>query len=146
MRVVIAGTREGCSYAHLYRAVRNSGFQITHVICGGCRGVDALAVDFATNHRLTIDVRFADWNGIDAMGKKKGRKAGPQRNLQMLAMADALIALPGGGPGTKNIIALAKIAKLYVHEEPVPKEGQWVDDGESYIDPITYSKLWRYEI
>jgi len=119
-------------------------FPVTHVIMGAAPGVDTLAGRFATNHGLDLTVVPAQWNAKDAFGERLGKRAGPLRNLQMLAMADALIALPGtSSKGTWNIISQAEAARMRIYWERVFEPFHWEDDGKSLIDPRTLARIER---
>ena len=110
MRVIVAGGREVTDPALVAKAIEASGFEITELVSGGARGVDALGEAWALAHGLPVRIFRADW-------KKHGRKAGPLRNREMAAYAEALIAIPTGGPGTQNMIKEAWLAKRpqYIH-------------------------------
>lgn len=111
MKVVIAGSRDITDTTLLEEAIRDSGFEITEVLCGRATGVDELGRIWA--EREGIPVRFfpADW-------KKYGKSAGPRRNAEMAREADALIAVTYGSRGTTNMIHQAQIygRKIYVKE------------------------------
>lgn len=71
---------------------------------------DSLGERYAQERGLAIERHPADWNA-------HGRAAGPIRNEEMAATADALIAFPLEGQqnrGTYNMIALAKEHGLLV--------------------------------
>ena len=52
LRTIIAGTREGCTYEQLYKAVRECGWEVAAVIC---TPGNRLAHRLATNHRLPLE-------------------------------------------------------------------------------------------
>lgn len=108
MRVIIAGGRDLTEYYEVCKAVHRSGFEITEVVSGGARGADTLGELWAEANRVPVKQFPADW-------KTHGRSAGPIRNSDMADYADALIAIPTGGPGTRNMIAQAKARGLKVH-------------------------------
>lgn len=116
MRVIIAGTREGCSYGLLWRALRATGWPVTQIICGGCRGVDAQVARLATQQRIPLHVEPARWN-------QHGRAAGPIRNARMALLGDALLALPGKGSGTYSMIACARKQGLLLRVLPLADSG-----------------------
>lgn len=117
MKVIISGTRTIKDAALLEKAIADSGYTITRVIHGGARGVDTLAAQWASAHRVPTSVYLADWDG-------HGKAAGPIRNGDMLKDADALVAVwDGASPGTANMIRQAMNAGLrtYVHRvDPTP--------------------------
>lgn len=80
------------------------------IISGGAAGADALGERYAIERGLELDRHPADW-------KTYGRSAGPRRNAEMAAIADALIAFPKEGEanrGTMNMINNAKKKGLLV--------------------------------
>lgn len=75
------------------------------------RGVDTLAVEFASKYNIPIKPFPANWD-------KYGRAAGPIRNSQMANYADSLICCwDGKSRGSKNMIeTMQKMSKLvYIH-------------------------------
>lgn len=102
MKVVVAGSREIADPAVVERAIRESGFEITTLICGMARGVDMLAYHWAKDNNVPVVEYPADWN-------KYGKSAGMRRNREMVAVADAaIIVWDGNSPGTENTIGLVK--------------------------------------
>jgi hypothetical protein len=113
MKVIIAGGREINDYELLLKAVLNAGFDITAVVSGGARGVDAMGERFATEAGLELFKFPADW-------EKHGRAAGPIRNRVMAEFGDALIAIwDGQSTGTANMIKQATEKGLQVHVERI---------------------------
>lgn len=111
MKTIIAGSRSISLLSDIRRAVDSSGFKITEVVSGGARGADALGEMYANAKGIPVKLFPADWN-------KYGKSAGPVRNAQMAAYAEALIAVwDGESRGTKNMIEQAKLKGLavYVH-------------------------------
>ena len=108
MRVIIAGSRGINDYATVRDAVQRSGFPISRVVSGMAKGVDTLAVRFATDTGLPCDRFLAEW-------RKWGRSAGYKRNVQMAKNADALIAVwDGQSTGTRHMIDVAKAHGLRI--------------------------------
>lgn len=97
MKVIIAGSRSIDSMALVERAVAESGFQITEVVCGMARGVDSLGAAWALANGIPVKEFPADWS--------VGRQGGIMRNIAMADYADALIAITEGTPGTAHMIA-----------------------------------------
>ena len=161
LRTIIAGTREGESagvtYAYAMRCIlRDVDWKISHILSGANRGrwerrrgkrvklyrsSDEIGELIAARHDIALEQYPADWQAL-------GRRAGPVRNAQMIGLADALIAFPGKGNGTRGIIELAKREqrerpfRLAVFDAP----GGFVDDGESAVDAVTYAMLAHHEI
>lgn len=114
MRVIIAGSRTLDGIDYVEEAVHASGFKVDELLVGDARGIDMSAWDWGVNNDKVKRV-----TGYNAAWKTKGRKAGPIRNAEMVANADALIAIwDGKSRGTADIIrkAKAKGLKVYVHE------------------------------
>ncbi len=109
MKTIIAGTRSVTAMTLVKEAVEKSGFNITEVVSGRCRGVDQLGEDWATENRIPIKPFEPDWPRL-------GRFAGPERNERMAQYADALIAIwDGASFGTNNMINLAKQYNLKIY-------------------------------
>lgn len=116
MKVIIAGCRDFHDYDTVEQAVVDSGFKIERVISGGAPGVDTLAVQYAKEWIIPLEVYFADWG-------KHGKSAGPIRNRQMAGVADALIAIwDGHSRGTKNMIEEATKRGLKVYVKRIDHE------------------------
>ena len=114
MRCVIAGTREGLSYADVENALAQCGFQdeITEVVSGGARGVDTHGESWAKRRGLPVKQFIPDW-------EKHKKAAGPMRNSEMALYADALVLVwDGGSKGSADMLARAeKLAlRVYVHK------------------------------
>jgi hypothetical protein len=101
MKVIIAGSRTITDAFLVRKAIEDSGFEITEVVCGGARGVDQMGELYARRHHLPVKYFPAHW-------KEFGKSAGFIRNREMAKYADALIAIwDGESRGTKNMIELA---------------------------------------
>ena len=113
-RVIIAGTRyfndyavlkEYCNYI-LSNKIRDKE-EIT-ILSGGAKGADALGERYAAEKGFSIIRYPAQW-------EKYGAAAGPKRNKEMCANADALIAFwDGQSRGTRNVIEEAEKKGLKV--------------------------------
>ncbi len=93
-RVAIVGSRK---YARLDLVVDYVGALPpgTVVISGGAIGPDLAAEATATGHGLDTVVILPDW-------ARHGRAAGPRRNQEIVAAADAVVAFwDGTSPGTR---------------------------------------------
>ncbi len=122
MKVIIAGSRNITDYNLVVKAVKESGFTITEVVCGLAKGPDTLGEQYAIEHNIPIAYFPADWNG-------KGRAAGPLRNEQMGNYADALIAVWNGkSRGTKHMIYYSKKKGLMVYVKNINEENVILDD------------------
>lgn len=107
VRCIIAGGRDVADLRILEAALAACPFaaEITTVVSGCARGVDRLGEAWATAHGLPI-VRFP-WASA-------GKAGGPIRNERMARAADALVAIPGAGPGTRDMIRRANAHQLRV--------------------------------
>ena len=111
MKAILAGCRCITDSNELYSAIRESGFEITEVVCGEARGVDAMGRRWAEQHSIPVASFPADWD-------RDGRSTGYLRNACMAEYAEALIAVWNGkSPGTRHMIQIAreKGLKVYVH-------------------------------
>jgi hypothetical protein len=112
MRTIIAGSRDLNSYTLVANAVQESGIEPTVVLSGGARGIDSQAEKWASRRGIPVEYYPAMW-------KLWGNSAGPRRNVEMAANADALIAVwDGSSRGTKHMIetALSKGLTVYVYD------------------------------
>ncbi len=103
-KVIIAGTRDFADYA-LLRSFADealAGVDDIEIVSGGARGADALGERYARERGRRLKVFPAEW-------KKWGAAAGPIRNTEMAAYADALIAFwDGKSAGTRDMIRKAE--------------------------------------
>lgn len=112
MKVIIAGSRTIRDYLQIVLAVRESGFEVTEVVCGGAAGVDALGKEWARDNDIPVKLFPADWS--------KGKAAGHIRNGEMARYAQALVAIHDGqSPGTADMIRQAERAGLLVYVKTV---------------------------
>lgn len=82
-------------------------WEITEVVSGHSGNVDLAGEEWAANNNIPVTIFKANWN--------LGRSAGPKRNRQMAAYADALYAVwDGKSRGTLNMIEEAKKNNLRV--------------------------------
>lgn len=98
MKVIVAGSRTITALAPVARALEYSGFPVTEVVSGGARGADRLGEEWARLQGIPVMLIPAAW-GLH------GKAAGPRRNSQMAAYADALVAVwDGKSRGTEDMI------------------------------------------
>lgn len=130
MKVIIAGCRTlavssggglNPNLGNLEEVIRASRFPVSEVVSGTADGADRLGELWAATHGIAVKRFYPDWAGL-------GKKAGPVRNGQMVAYADALIALwDGVSRGTADILQQAgrKMAShpflIFVHrlDDPI---------------------------
>ena len=112
MKTIIAGSRGVTDYAVVCAAIEAGQRQwykpITEVLSGTARGVDQLGERWAEENKVPCQKFSAEW---DAYGKS----AGYRRNLQMLEVAQAVIACwDGFSRGTRHLIDEAHLRGLPV--------------------------------
>lgn len=121
MKVIIAGSRTITDYDLVVKAVIESGFTITEVVCGLAKGPDTLGEQYAIENNIPIAYFPADWSG-------KGRVAGALRNKQMGDYSDAVIAIwDGKSSGTKHMIDYAKKKGLLVYVKNITDDSVTLD-------------------
>lgn len=113
MRVIVAGSRGVSDYEKVSGAIASSGFDVSEIVSGGARGVDALGERYARESGLPLKVFRAEW-------EKHGRSAGIKRNILMAQNADAIVAVwDGESRGTEHMIDEARRSGLLMHVENV---------------------------
>lgn len=125
MKTIIAGSRDITNYNLLSKAVIDSNFSITEVVCGLAKGVDMLGEAWATQNSIPVKYFPADWDSINLpgavirinkFGKKYNAAAGSIRNGEMAAYADALILIHHNSNGSLDMLKQAKQKKLLIYE------------------------------
>ena len=80
------------------KAVKESGFDVTEVVCGMAKGADRLGKMWAEWYGKATSDWFPNW-------AKYGKAAGPIRNKQMAEYADAAIVfIWDGSRGSADMI------------------------------------------
>lgn len=111
MKVIVAGSRDITDRELVFAAIESSGFTITEVVSGKCRGVD------------TIGEEWAAANGIPVKPFPPSKAYHPKvaplvRNTAMAKYADALIAIRHPmhvkSNGTDDMIQKAKDNNLKI--------------------------------
>ncbi len=132
MKVVISGSRTINDIKLIEMSVAESGFDVSEVISGGAKGIDTLAVEWAVENDIPINVFEAAWNNLDhpdaliktsRWGQKYDARAGLRRNELMAVYADALIAIwDGKSKGTKHMLKMARKRELptFVYRTDLP--------------------------
>jgi hypothetical protein len=109
MRTIIAGSRDIWVRAEVWKAIEACGHDITEVVCGEARGVDALGKAWAFENGVPVKSFPANWD-------KYGKAAGAIRNEAMVAYAQAAIVIwDGASPGSADMIRRAERANLKLH-------------------------------
>lgn len=108
MKVIIAGSRNLNDPKLVEKAIQKAGYDLKEIVSGGYKGIDTLAIEYALKNKINLYVIFAQWRLF-------GKRAGPIRNHQMAAYADALIAIwDGESYGTQDMIRSAKARGLCI--------------------------------
>lgn len=123
MRVIVAGSRHIMDAALVASTIQLSGIapEITTLLSGTAAGVDTLAESLALETKTTVKRFVPEW-------EKLGKRAGPERQRQMLQEADACIIIwDGQSPGTKNLINMAttQMKPMYIKNLALDKPGEW---------------------
>lgn len=106
MRTIVCGSRSVTDYELLVDIMKGIPWQITTILSGNARGVDKLGERYAKEYSIPLEIYPANW-------KLYGKRAGLERNLEMIAKSEALIALWDGiSVGTKHCIIEAKKVNL----------------------------------
>ena len=109
MKVIVAGSRSVTDYALVIDAVISSGFEVTEIVSGCAKGVDAIGEKIAEINGIPVKRFPADWN-------KYGKRAGPLRNMEMGDYADALVAVrENNSKGTTHMITYMQSLGKPVH-------------------------------
>lgn len=112
MKVLICGGRDYQDKEKIFQTLdaMHNATPISLVVHGAARGADLLGEEWAKSREIA-------YYGVPAKWQELGRKAGPLRNLDMLARItpDLVIAFPGGR-GTDNMIKLASCNNIKVKQ------------------------------
>jgi hypothetical protein len=117
MRVAIVGSR-GFDFPEAYgileEAIKESGFEITEVVCGEAPGAGTVGRLWAEDHGIPVVSFPARWDDVSVKGavvktNKWGKPynaiAGKMRNIEMAVYCDAVIACwDRKSPGTRHMI------------------------------------------
>ena len=113
MRILVTGSRDWRDWATVAKALKDASSELrTVVVSGACpTGADMIAERYAEDRGWTIERHPADWD-------KYGKKAGPIRNSQMVALgADVCLAFirneSKGATHTSRIAGQAGIPVKY---------------------------------
>lgn len=103
MKLAIIGSRDlPGSPETVATAIAQHNLAPTAVLCGEARGPDAWGRLWAEQRGIPVISYPADW-------ERYGRSAGMIRNREMIAAADAVLALwDGVSKGTRDAISLAR--------------------------------------
>jgi hypothetical protein len=137
MKVIIAGSRTIPPLAGYElvcmgtRIAQMRGWEITEVVSGAARGVDAFGQRWAEDQKIPLKQFPAEWVAM-------GRRAGLARNVEMAKYADALIAITNGSFGTRHMIRTAMARKMPMVVIAVSGADVWVTEtGKNFTDPAS---------
>lgn len=112
-RVLVTGGRDYADYRTVCEVLDglHRASPILTLIQGGALGADRFARGWAERNGIAGEEYRADWD-------RYGRGAGPIRNRLMLAAScpDLVVAFPSTGPGTPDMIQIARHAGVPVLE------------------------------
>lgn len=127
MRTIIAGSRDiGLSTVRAAMSACPWSDDISVVISGGARGADMNGEEWARERGLPVEQYLPNWHGY-------GNGAGIRRNIEMGAVAEALVAVWDlVSPGTKHMIEYAesKNRRVFVWS---PALGEMRRDGRGWL-------------
>ncbi len=108
MKTIIAGSRTITDFSLVEKAVKDSGFEVTEVVCGEAKGADSLGKQWAKRNQIPVKSFPAQW-------EKFGKSAGYKRNKEMAEYGEALILLwDGVSKGSANMKKEAESNRLKV--------------------------------
>lgn len=106
MFVAVGGSRHFCDREVVFSVLDQYFMALENekpvILSGHSAGVDRLAEEYADLRGYEVQLFLPDWS-------KYGRAAGPKRNLEMVALADGVIAFwDHTSRGTASLIACAR--------------------------------------
>lgn len=118
-RILVTGPRRYANRQRLYQILDAAVEKLAlgFLIQGGATGADTLAKEWADERLILCWTCEADWS--------LGTNAGPIRNRRMLVEGrpDIVIAfMDGAGPGTRNMVRIAREAGVRVIEVDAPAQ------------------------
>ncbi len=125
MKVIVSGSRDIRDARWVYRAIEQSRFRVSELVCGGAVGPESLGHHWALQQNPPVPVREFDYDAFaERYGEDQRLPGGnisialARRNQAMAEYADALVAVTYDPvtPGTLDLLermrALAKL--IYV--------------------------------
>lgn len=120
LNLAIVGSRDFHNYAKLKREVDQirKKLNIVAIISGGAKGADQLGERYAKEYNLNLVRLLPDWKG-------RGRVAGLERNTEIVAQADYVLAFwDGKSKGTRDTIRktqkTSKVLKIIYYLQSAP--------------------------
>lgn len=113
MRIIIAGSRDINNYPWIKACINHCDIDITEIVSGGARGVDAAGEQYAEEYNITVTHFPANWD-------KHGKAAGPIRNKEMAEYVSPngglILFWDGKSKGSANMLLWAKKTNLLIWE------------------------------
>lgn len=111
MKTIIAGSRTIIEMRSVVKAITQSGFNISEVVCGEANGIDTLGKVWARHSGIPVKSFRPNWYPQGRYNKL----AGFERNEEMGDYADALVAIwDGYSGGTRHMFEyMKKLNKPY---------------------------------
>jgi SLOG family YspA-like protein len=125
VKVIIAGSRTipehiGDELVEMAtRIARLRGWDITEVVWGKARGIDACGKRWADKNGIPVKPFPADWD-------KNPNIAGFIRNGEMAEYGEALIAITNGSQGTRDMIRKARDRKMPMIVIAISGATKWI--------------------
>lgn len=128
MKIIIAGSRSINNYNVVIKAIEESNFEITELVCGMAGGVDLLGFKYAVSQKIKIKEFPAKWNDLsepcviktNKFGKQYNALAGHNRNEEMAKYVardnGGLILVHSNTPGSLNMLKIGKKYNLKIFE------------------------------
>ena len=114
MLTIIAGSRTIESPEQVFSAIAMAPWKPTAVISGGAAGVDSLGEAWGRQNQIRVVRMAADWDRF-------GKRAGYLRNVEMAAVAEALILIwDGKSKGSGHMKRIAEARGLKIFEVVIP--------------------------
>ncbi len=127
MKTIIAGSRTIEDKEALAKTIAESGWDISEVVSGTCRGVDVMGEEWGRENGVDVKPFPADW-------LTHGRMAGELRNRDMAHYADGLILLwDGKSPGASCMLREANKAGIKVYNQIYGLDMHELEDTEQKI-------------
>lgn len=110
MKLIVAGSRFSDLTAEQLAQLDaiHAEHHVAEVVSGGAEGADRSGELWAESRGIPVRIFKPEW-------QRYGRAAGPVRNGQMAAHADAAAVFPGGS-GTRDMLARARHAGLRIFD------------------------------
>jgi len=106
LNVAVVGCRTIADIDLISQSINEAPFNVGRILSGGAKGADTLGEKYALEHNLPIIYFYPYWEEL-------GKRAGMQRNSEMIKFADGVIAVWDGiSVGTRNAIETTKANRI----------------------------------